>query len=272
MERPGEGEIAVESNAVKSNAVESNDLLDRLSRIGTRLDTYLEAHVGAGSAAIRARQRLLLRYYGAVYRYLLSMLRDPVAAEELTQDFAVRMLRGDFKHFDPERGRFRDFLKTAVRNLVLDHWRKRAKKAPPLQPDDSDLAVEMPPEAVLDQAFVEKWKEELFSRTWEALEQSQKETGQPFYIVLRCRTDEPALGSLELAERVGARIGKPLSPDNTRQLLHRARKRFAELLVEEVGRSLDTAEPDRVTEELIELGLMSYCRPPVSTLEEHPAN
>jgi RNA polymerase sigma factor (sigma-70 family) len=248
---------------VESDAVESNELLDRLSRIGTHLQTYLEAHAGAGSAAVRARQRLLLRYYGAVYRYLLSMLRDPVAAEELTQDFAVRMLRGDFKHFDPERGRFRDFVKTAVRNLVLDHWRKRGKNAAPLQADDSDLAVETPPEAMLDQTFVEKWKEELFSRTWEALEQSDRETGQPYYIMLRCRTDAPALGSAELAERVGARIGKHLSLDNTRQLLRRARKRFAELLVDEVGRSLDTTEPDRVAEELIELGLMGYCRPVV---------
>src|SRR5262249_17778918 len=158
---------------------------DRLSRIGTHLETYLQAHAGAGSAAIRARQRLLLRYYGAVYRYLFSMLRDPVAAEELTQDFAVRLPRGGFQHFDPERGRFRDFVKTAVRHLVLDYWRKRDKKAAPLQADDSDLAVETPPDAELHKAFVDKWKEELFSRTWEALEQNQRESGQPYYTILR---------------------------------------------------------------------------------------
>jgi hypothetical protein len=136
-------------------------------------------------------------------------------------------------------------------------------KTAPLQADDSELAVETPPEALLDQAFVEKWKEELFSRTWEGLEQNQKESGQPYYTILRCRTDAPTFGSAELAAAVGARLGKPLTAENVRQLLHRARRRFAELLVDEVGRSLDTAEPERIAEELIELGLMSYCRPAV---------
>jgi RNA polymerase sigma-70 factor (ECF subfamily) len=55
-------------------------------------------------------------------------------------------------------------------------------------------------------------------------------------------------------------LGKTLTEENLRQLLHRARKRYAELLVDEVARSLDTAETDKVAEELIELQLMSYCR------------
>src|SRR5437762_760286 len=92
-------------------AVELNNLSEHLSRIRTRLTVWLEAHQGEGAAAIAARQQLVLRYYGAVYRYLLGMLHDPAVAEDLTQEFAVRLLRGDFKHFDPQRGRFRDFLK-----------------------------------------------------------------------------------------------------------------------------------------------------------------
>jgi len=89
--------------------VETNDLHDRLSRIRTRLTIWLQAHQGEGEAAIAARQQLVLRYYGAVYRYLLAMLRDPAAAEDLTQEFAVRLLRGDFKHFDPSAAAFAIF-------------------------------------------------------------------------------------------------------------------------------------------------------------------
>jgi RNA polymerase sigma-70 factor (ECF subfamily) len=264
------------------NAVETDELADRLSRINTRLTIWLQAHRGEGEAAIAARQQLVLRYYGAVYRYLLGMLRDPVAAEEMTQDFAVRLLRGDFKRFDPQRGRFRDFLKVSLRHLVQDYWRqqtKRKKKEPQSLAnrgfEDSTPATQEPAEAVadsleidLDQGFVEKWKEELLARTWEALEKSQTETGQPYYIVLRCKTDQPELRSAQLAEQIGAQLGKPVTGEGARQLLHRARKRFAELLVDEVTHSLETPEPGQVAEELIELGLMSYCRSAVPDREQ----
>ena len=248
--------------------MEPNDLIDHLSRIRTRLTVWLAAHQGEGEAAIAARQQLVLRYYGAVYRYLLGMLHDPAVAEDLTQEFAVRLLRGDFKRFDPQRGRFRDYVKIAVRHLVMDYWKKKKKsqerKPQALEPDQAEPAVENPPAADFDQAFLEKWKEELFARTWEALETIQAESGQPYYLVLRSKTDQPEARSAQLAAQVGAQLGKPLTGEGWRQLLHRARRRFAELLVDEVARSLETAEPEQIAEELIDLGLMSYCRAAVS--------
>jgi RNA polymerase sigma factor (sigma-70 family) len=250
------------------HAVEPDDLNDRLSAIGTRLTIWLQAHQGLGEAAIVARQQLVLRYYGAVYRYLLSMLRDPAAAEELSQDFAVRLLRGDFKHFDSQRSRFRDFLKTSVRHLVMDYWRKQKKneKSQPLESAPSE-AAESTSEADFDRAFEQKWREELVARTWEALEKNQKESGQPYYTVLRSKTDQPELRSPQLAAQVSAQLGRAVTAESLRQLLHRARRRFAELLVDEVGRSLGTAEPDQVSEELIDLGLMSYCRAAVTEID-----
>ena len=51
-------------------------------------------------------QKLLMEYYfGAVYRYLRVSVRDPEAAADLAQDFALRFVRGDFKKADPSRGR-----------------------------------------------------------------------------------------------------------------------------------------------------------------------
>jgi RNA polymerase sigma factor (sigma-70 family) len=248
-----------------AHAVESNDANDRLSRIATRLTMWLAAHQGEGEAALAARQALVLRYYGAVYRYLLGMLRDPAAAEDLTQEFAVRVLRGDFKRYDPERGRFRDFVKAAVRHLVMDHWKNRKDKQPQaLSPGQAEPAAETVPEADFDQAFLSKWKEELIARTWEALQKSQGDDGPPYYTVLRCKTDQPEARSAQLADQLSAQLGKAVTGESVRQLVHRARRRFAELLVEEVGRSLNTTAPDRVAEELIELGLMCYCRAAVN--------
>ncbi len=251
--------------------MEANELNDRLSRIKTRLTIWLQAHQGEGETAIRARKQLVLRYYGAVYRYLLGMLRDPAPAEDMTQEFCVRLLRGDFKHFDPERGRFRDFLKVALRHLVIDYWKqqkKRKEKEPQaLAPEQAEPIAAHSPEIDLDRDFIEKWKEELLARAWQELEKSQEESGQAYYTVLRYKTDHPDWHSSQLAQQVGAQLGKRFTSDGVRQLVHRARKRFAELLVDEVAHSLETPEPGQVAEELIELGLMSYCRSAVSGAE-----
>jgi hypothetical protein len=47
-----------------------------------------------------------------------------------------------------------------------------------------------------------------------------------------------------------------------------ARRRFAELLLEEVARSLDPPTLERVTDELAELDLLDYCRPLLKRLQE----
>ncbi|HEV3445544.1 MAG TPA: sigma-70 family RNA polymerase sigma factor [Gemmataceae bacterium] len=237
------------------------DLTDRLSAIETQWTALFQAHRDPGDATTAAQRQLLLRYYGAVYRYLLGILHDAVAAEDLTQEFAVRFLRGDFHRADPQRGRFRDFLKTALRHLAQDHWRKQEKAPAHLahgsgQP--SAAGSEENEEG--DKAFLDKWREELLAHTWKSLAAFQESSGQLSYAVLRCKAEQPQLHSVDLAARLGAHRGKPLTANGVRQLLHRARRKFAELLVEEVARSLQTSDPATLGEELIALKLFSYCR------------
>jgi hypothetical protein len=111
-----------------------------------------------------------------------------------------------------------------------------------------------------ERAFRESWREELLEQTWRALQDAEQRTGQPCHTVLRLRADQPLLSSAELAQTLGARLGKPYSIDGLRQALHRARDKFADLLLEEVARSLGDTTPERLEEELTELGLLSYCR------------
>jgi hypothetical protein len=149
----------------------------------------------------------------------------------------------------------------------MDYWRlkrqRKEKEPQPLQRGQAEsLVVEN--DIDFDKAFAEKWKEELLARTWEALQKNQEESGQPYYTVLRCKTAQPNLHAAELAKQVSGQLGRPITAEAMRQLLHRARRRFAELLVEEVERTLDTTEPGQVAEELIDLGLMCYCRSAVS--------
>jgi hypothetical protein len=43
-----------------------------------------------------------------------------------------------------------------------------------------------------------------------------------------------------------------------RQVRHRTRKKFAERLVDEVARSLQTSDPEALERELIDLGLLDH--------------
>src|SRR5688500_14765658 len=94
---------------------DADDALEqRLSRITTLWSVVGQAHGGATAGTASAARRVLMeRYRGAAYRYLLGAVRSPDAADELFQEFALRFVRGDFRRADPDRGRFRDYVKAA---------------------------------------------------------------------------------------------------------------------------------------------------------------
>jgi RNA polymerase sigma-70 factor (ECF subfamily) len=237
------------------------DLQARLSSIESHWTLLFKAHNNNTDLRMEAQKQLLLRYYGAVYRYLLGIVRDPQVAEDLTQDFAVRFLRGEFHRADPGRGRFRDFLKAALRNLAHDYWRKQGKA-----PQSMDEARAGPPatdstaDNSFDRQFLEKWREELLSRTWEGLAAVEAGTGHPYLTVLQRRTQEPDVRSAQIAEQLSSQLNKPFTEVAVRQLLHRAREMFADLLVEEVVQSIETRDLEKLEQELVDLDLLEYCQ------------
>lgn len=242
--------------------MDKSDFNHRLSRISTQWSMIFQAHEGGGDTAERLAQQVLLqRYCGAVYRYLLGIARDPDVADELAQEFAVRFLRGDFHRADPGRGRFRDFLKTALRHLVADHHRRKRVEPGRVAVDDVRPEALAEPPAEPDDHFLKTWKEELFARAWEELAAAERQTGQPYHTVLRFRAERPELRSAQMAEELTARLGKPLTADGVRQTLHRARAQYVELLLDEVARSLPQPTREALEEELAELNLLEFCRP-----------
>jgi len=234
-------------------------LNQHLSQISTTWTVLFDAHQGEADAVSAAQQRLLQRYQRAVYRYLYAMLRDWDAADDLFQEFAVRLLRGSFRNANPERGRFRDFLKRALRNLVINRW-KRQGQGPRSVPEGAEPAVEETPGAEADQEFLSQWRDELLARSFEALQRVERQTGQPFYTVLRFRTDHPDLRSPQMAEQLSAVLGKPVSAEWVRKRLHFAREKFTDLLLDEVTQSLGDPTLDELEEEVIDLGLQDHCR------------
>lgn len=229
----------------------------RFDNLTTLWTLVRQAHGETPEAAGEARRELLQRYRGATYRYLLATVRDADTAEELSQEFALKFLRGDFHHAHPKRGRFRDYLRSSLVHLVKGHRRRAARQPESLATDPPDLQTEAAGE---DPAFVKAWREGLLVRAWEELERAEQRTGAPVHTVLRFRVDHPELSSTELAEQLSARLGKPLNAPAVRQALHRAREKFATFLVDTVVQSLDQPTREQLLDELTELNLLSYCR------------
>jgi RNA polymerase sigma factor (sigma-70 family) len=237
----------------------ADDLRQHLSQINTIWTMVFQAHQGQPEAVSEAQQQLLQRYSGAIYRYLLAVLRDPHEAEELAQEFALHFIRGDFRRASPSRGRFRDLVKTAVLNLCIDHYRRRQTRAQNLPELAYEKGAWYDQTMYQDTQFLETWREELLNHTWEGLTRLQEETGQPYHEVLRFRADHPETRSAAMAEELGRRLGKPLTAAGVRQTLHRAREHFADLLLAEVALSLREPTREDLQEELGLLRLLKHC-------------
>jgi RNA polymerase sigma factor (sigma-70 family) len=204
---------------------------------------------------------LMQRYGGAVYRYLLGIVRDADAADDLAQEFALRFLRGDFRRVDPQRGRFRDFVKMALRHLVIDHHRRKRTRPQQLPAHSPEAASPVDEDLDFDRHFLDSWRKELLDHAWDALNRHQRQTGQPLYTVLRLRADQPELRSAKMAEELTQPLGRPVTADWVRKTLERARSKFADFLLDDVERSLENPTREEVAEELLDLGLLEYCRP-----------
>jgi RNA polymerase sigma-70 factor (ECF subfamily) len=244
----------------------------RLSGIQTCWAIVFDASSGEGPAVISAQQRLLMRYYRSIRHYLCALVHDPEVAEELTHDFVVRFLRGDFKQANPARGRFRDLLKRSLRNLAIDYWRRQhVGKNQVLAPLPADF--ELPCGRALDAAgtdetFLRSWRKEMMKLAAQALEHFDQRSGRSYYAILHFKAAHPENDSTELAALFGAHVGKPFTATAFRQLVHRAREKFANLLITEVASSLNTSDPDAIEEELIDLALFPFCRHSMLRLRE----
>lgn len=206
---------------------------------------------------IRDPVRFVKRYDAAIQRYLKALIKNPHDAEEVAQDFQLRMYQHGLVRSKVIRGRFRNYLKAAVRNAALTYFRRR----PHERPGDLDL-LHLPDHRSPgqdDQEWLDEWRRCLLDRTWEALERHQRRSpGNLFHTVLRVAVDQPHDDSRVLAARVSALTGNPISAEAFRKQLSRARRKFAGLVVREVAQTLENPTLDHVEEELIELRLMKY--------------
>jgi Sigma-70 region 2 len=200
--------------------------------------------------------QFMMRYAPAIQAYFGRLIRNTHDADEVTQDFLLRGLTHGFLRTTQLHGRFRDYLKTAVRNAALTYLtRKRAPASlePGLLPQEEENQA--------DAEWLSQWYRCVIDRAFQALEhQERQHADQLYWTVLRLKADYPEEDSRRLAARATERTGRPLSAEAFRKQLSRARRCFAELLAGEIARTLAAPTRQSVESELIELGLMPLVR------------
>lgn len=245
---------------------------DRVSRYQfgqTHWSLVFAAGKKAGDGAEAARQQLLIRYHEAVYRYLLARLGDANVAGELFSRFAERVLELHpfLERADPEKGRFRDYLRSVLQRMIVDYYREQQKVQKQRRPILEGGAEEPSAPAPTDhdeEAFRKVWTEELLNQAWRELEARQQAGGQPYYALLLYKAQQPQVRSEAMAQHFTQTLGRPMSAANVRQLLHRGQELLNDLLIVEVARTLrqehETVTVERIEEELLQLQLLDKPR------------
>jgi RNA polymerase sigma-70 factor (ECF subfamily) len=141
----------------------------------------------------------------AVYRFAWRMGGSPSAAEDVTQDVFLTLLRHP-RRFDAMRGTLRAFLLGIARNLVLKRWRAEHR----FEPLDDDAMAATPND--LGQGEVG----DLVERAVRALVPLQREV-----VVL---AEYEGLTLAEIAQAVSADVG------TVKSRLHRARENLRRAL------------------------------------------
>src|SRR5262245_14506257 len=120
---------------------------------------------------IRDPARFVQRYVLAIQGYVAALVRNHHDAEEVVQDFFLRVTQHGF--IRPSRGgRFRDYLKAAVRNAALNHLRRnRAPNAVDLDILQDYLVDKT--QATTERVWASEWRKCLLERACRALEENQ---------------------------------------------------------------------------------------------------
>jgi hypothetical protein len=225
---------------------------------GTDGTSILE-HISTHWPVVGDPLRFVLRYSPAVRRYVGALIRNEHDADDVVQDFLTRTVRRPFSPEQVRRGRFRDYLKAILRNAAITHFRRAVQQ--PSAVVDLTTFPDPGVDDAADREWLAEWRGCLLHRAWEALELHEQSAPDGIaYTVLRLTADHPEEPSVALAEQASTLTGRTVSVDVFRKQLSRARRHFAQMLVNEVRQTLEHTGAEDVVEELGELGLMEYVR------------
>jgi len=192
-------------------------------------------------------------YWYPLYAYLRRRGYPADQAQDLTQEFFVRVLEGRYlNRADPEKGRFRSFILTSLKFFVADEEdRHRAYKRGggmivPLEFSLGEERYQREPthDETPERMFERRWALSVLDRVVEKLREEFVRHGRPEHfeqlkVFLLGQSDAPyATLAREMNTSEGA----------LKVAIHRLRKRYRELLRQEIADTV--ADPAEVESEL----------------------
>lgn len=202
-----------------------------------------------------ALSSLCERYWFPLYAYVRRRVADVHRAQDLTQDFFARLLEKNvLASASPERGRFRSFLLTSLKNFLVNEWdrataQKRGGDRQCLSLDwdsgESRLQFEPAHEQTPERAFERQWALTLLEVVIQRLqaEFSSADKSRQFELL-----KETLTGSRAAFDYASLAAELLMSEAAARQAAHRLRKRYREILREEVAQTVDA--PEEVEDEI----------------------
>jgi RNA polymerase sigma-70 factor (ECF subfamily) len=221
----------------------------------TRWTVVLAAGHRGGPQATVALEELCRTYWYPLYAYVRRHGHSREDAEDLTQGFFARLLEKNYlEGISSDKGKFRAFLLVALKRFLANEWdranrQKRGGGAATLSLDwqDADLRYQIIPADNLS-------PDKLYDRAW-ALTVLER-------VIIRLRDESGAEGKSRLYEKLKPflMLGKSdipytqaaatleMSEGAVRVAVHRLRRRYRELLREEITQTL--SDPSQAEAEI----------------------
>ena len=196
-------------------------------------------------------------YWYPLYAFVRRRGHNAEDAQDLTQGFFLSLLeRKSLRQVGPERGKFRSFLLASLKNYLSDafdrdHSIKRGGQiefvALDLEEGEERYREDPVDFLTAERIFDARWAMTLLSHAIERLRQEYSSQGKGTFIeALQPFLDPTNSKRLPTYEEAAERL--EVSLGGVKTLIHRLRKRYSELLREEVARTV--TDPRAIDDEI----------------------
>jgi RNA polymerase sigma-70 factor (ECF subfamily) len=230
--------------------------LNSLERVPARAQEFVTTHWSVVLAAAEndsrqsatALETLCRAYWHPLYFYIRRQGHPPHTAQDLTQEFFLRLLqRNQLAAADPNRGRFRSFLLTALKNFLTNEWEKtqtikrgggQAGFSLDAQDAEGRYLAEGVDHLTPDRVYEKEWGVTLVENVLSQLRAEYVLAGKS--TLFEALKEHVWGGAAEGYAQVAARLNT--TEGATRVAAHRMRDQFRRLLRREVAHTVACAE------------------------------
>jgi RNA polymerase sigma factor (sigma-70 family) len=205
--------------------------------------------------AAESLEKLCAIYWRPLYAYLRRQGESPPDAEDLTQEFFLRLLKKDYlKAVDQGKGRFRSFLLAALKHFLSNERDKaRAQKRgggqSPLPLDftgeETHLSFQPADPITPELLFERRWATTLLEQALARLRQEYTGQGKEALFEKLKTTLTEGRGNSAYAD-IASRLN--MSEAAVKMAVHRLRQRYRECLRSEIAQTVATT--DEIEDEL----------------------